>query len=101
MLLSAINKSADSVFFDILTFQDLEMLKNRRSKQLSPSKSQIIKTNNKRYIILTYMVEFDKVHYPIPLNFEESPSIEVLQATIRRLRLENEELRNANQGGEY
>ena len=26
--------------------------------------------NNKRYMILSYVVEFDKVHYPLPLNYE-------------------------------
>ena len=39
------------------------------------------------------MVEFDKVHYPLPLNFEENPTIDSLKATIRRLRLENEDLK--------
>ena len=34
---------------------------------MNQSKSKI---NNKRYVILTYVVEFDKVHYPLPLNLE-------------------------------
>lgn len=31
-------------------------------------------SNNKRYIILTYAAEYDRVHYPLPLAFVESPS---------------------------
>ncbi|GMF35220.1 unnamed protein product [Phytophthora lilii] len=45
-------------------------------------------TNGKRFLILTYAVEFDRVHYPLPLTQELSPSPEVLQRTIRRLRQE-------------
>ena len=44
--------------------------------------------NNKRYLILTYAAEFDRVHYPLPLIFEEHPDTAALQATIRRLRAE-------------
>lgn len=40
----------------------------------------------KRFLILTYAVEFDRVHYPLPLTPEVSPSPEVLQRTIRRLK---------------
>ena len=31
---------------------------------------------------MTYLVEFDKVHYPLPLNFDENPSVETLKNTI-------------------
>src|SRR3546814_3034147 len=40
----------------------------------------------KRYLILTYTVEFDRVHYPLPLAYEEDPNPAALKATIRRLR---------------
>ena len=43
---------------------------------------------------MTYIVEFDKVHYPMPLNYEENPNPENLKATIRRLRIEIEEYKN-------
>jgi coiled-coil domain-containing protein 61 len=39
-------------------------------------------TNNKRYVILTYVVEFDKVHYPLPLNFEDSPDIDHMKGNL-------------------
>ena len=34
--------------------------------------SQSNKKSNKRYMILTYMVEFDKIHYPLPLAYKVS-----------------------------
>lgn len=42
--------------------------------------------SSKRYLILTYAVEFDRVHYPLPLALVQSPTPDVLQRTIRRLR---------------
>lgn len=59
---------------------------------------QSTQNTNKRYIILTYCVEFDKVHYPLPLNFQEIPDLDSLKATIRRLRIENEELKKQGLG---
>lgn len=52
--------------------QDLEMLKARKQKGSLNSTQSVDKSrmNNKRYMILTYVVEFDKVHYPLPLNYE-------------------------------
>jgi coiled-coil domain-containing protein 61 len=97
MLLSSIQKNSESVYLDILTYQDLEMLKARKQKSNASSTAQSIdklKTNNKRYMILTYAVEFDKVHYPLPLNFEENPDVEALKATIRRLRNEIDDIKS-------
>jgi hypothetical protein len=42
--------------------------------------------SSKRYLILTYAVEFDRVHYPLPLALVQAPTPDVLQRTIRRLR---------------
>jgi hypothetical protein len=35
-------------------------------------------------LILTYVVEFDRVHYPLPLKHEAVPNPVALQKTIRR-----------------
>jgi coiled-coil domain-containing protein 61 len=37
-------------------------------------------------MILTYMVEYDKIHYPLPLLYQDQPSVEMLKSTISRLR---------------
>lgn len=54
--------------------------------------------SRKRYLILTYTVEFDRVHYPLPLAFEDEPSAESMQRTIRRLRRDLAEQRSAAAG---
>eukprot|EP00898_Chlorokybus_atmophyticus_P005494 jgi/Chlat1/5946/Chrsp4S06418 len=96
MLLSAMTEQSDAVCLDLLTYHDLELLKHRKSKgSFAPRRTA--PPNNKRYLILTYAAEFDRVHYPLPLLFEENPDPEALKATIRRLRDELEEARrNSN-----
>lgn len=69
------------------------MLKSRKQNQKTLNNNSSANNNKKRYLILTYMVEYDKVHYPLPLNYEEDPDSSTLNNIIRRLKLENEELR--------
>lgn len=52
----------------------------------STASTTSLRANNKRYLILTYAVEFDRVHFPLPLSFEEAPNPASLQRTIARLR---------------
>lgn len=44
--------------------------------------------HTKRYLILTYVVEFDRVHYPLPLAMEDTPTIASQARHIRRLKRE-------------
>lgn len=37
-------------------------------------------------MILTYVGEFERVHYPLPLNFVEEPEPDTLRRTIERMR---------------
>lgn len=87
-----------SVFIDLLTYSDLETLKQKRlghsttsgTSSTSNSSTSSTSTNSlshqKRYLILTYSGEFDRVHYPLPLAFEVTPNIAALKRTIIRLR---------------
>ena len=110
MLLSALRQESDSVFVDLLSYGDLELLRSKRGtgssgaaaagqqqQQQLPAAQQHQQqqqqtppptppTTNKRYLILTYAAEFDRVHYPLPLQFEEHPDPRRLKATIRQLR---------------
>lgn len=101
MLYSALDRESESVFIDLLTFTDLEILKARKNNYNSkdgssfpPSNTSSSSTSNagltkaqlKRYMILTYSSEFDKVHYPLPLNFEDVPNPISLLKVIKRLR---------------
>jgi coiled-coil domain-containing protein 61 len=89
MLLTAFTRSSDTVFVDVLTHHDIEMQNTRRNPHGSRTTDPIILS--RRYIILSYMVEFDKVHYPLALNQNQRPPSERLQLTIRRL---SEELKD-------
>lgn len=99
MVSSAFSKNSESVFVDLLTLSDLEMLKARKAAASTSSansgnmsvtsRTSAMRGNvgqHKRYLILTYTGEFDRVHYPLPLAFEEVPNAPALQRTIRRLR---------------
>ena len=37
-------------------------------------------------MILTYMGEFERVHYPLPLNYVDEPEPEALRKTIERMK---------------
>jgi hypothetical protein len=89
MLVSAVKRASDSVCVDLLTYSDLEVLKAKRLRRAGhdvPVPKAGSAVNTKRYLILTYQGEFDKVHYPLPLVFEEHPDPADLKATIVRLR---------------
>jgi hypothetical protein len=64
MLSSALSKASETVFIDLLTFQDLEALKARKQQSAGMAagaqKNAVAAAQNKRYIILTYVAEFDK-----------------------------------------
>uniref|UniRef100_H3AQK3 Centrosomal protein CCDC61 n=1 Tax=Latimeria chalumnae TaxID=7897 RepID=H3AQK3_LATCH len=90
MLESAIIKSSESVTLDLLTYTDLECLRSRKvgagPRILSAAKSTAL--SNKRYLILIYSVEFDRIHYPMPLPYVGKPDPVMLQRVIRELKHE-------------
>lgn len=100
MLITAVQQTSDSVVVDLLTFADLEELKSRRAASSSASAAQKpavppaqpaqsgLQPSNKRYLILTYAAEFDRVHYPLPLAYEDRPDPDRLKGLIRQLRLQ-------------
>ncbi|VTJ70447.1 Hypothetical predicted protein [Marmota monax] len=94
MLESALTQSSESVTLDLLTYTDLESLRNRklggRPSTLAPRSNQL---NSKRYLILIYSVEFDRIHYPLPLPYQGKPDPVVLQGIIRSLKEELGHLR--------
>eukprot|EP01084_Bolivina_argentea_P043083 79409_1 len=75
MIYSALQSNDNgSVFIDLLTYQDLEILKARKAAKAgneTQSLNVTHRTKNKRYLILTYVVEFDRVHYPLALKLDE------------------------------
>ncbi|TRY97905.1 hypothetical protein DNTS_034132 [Danionella cerebrum] len=90
MLESAVNKASESVTLDLLTYSDLELLRNRKAGVVGRPRAQPQSPalSAKRYLILIYTVEFDRIHYPLPLPFLGKPDPAELQKEIRALRSE-------------
>ncbi|KAM4642449.1 centrosomal protein CCDC61 [Discoglossus pictus] len=97
MLHSALTQSSESVTLDLLTYADLELLRHRKaggtSRQPPPPRSSAL--NTKRYLILIYSVEFDRIHYPLPLPYVGKPDPVYLRQVIRGLKEEVTALRAA------
>ncbi|XP_062996304.1 centrosomal protein CCDC61 [Elgaria multicarinata webbii] len=90
MLESALAQSSESVTLDLLTYTDLESLRSRKigvgPRHTSAAKSSPL--SSKRYLILIYSVEFDRIHYPLPLPYVGKPDPVLLQKVIRELKEE-------------
>ena len=108
MLVAAVvNESSESVSVDLLTYADLERLKRERTSRPGSARDttgvrasagnarDVSPASQKRYLIMTHADEFDRTHYPLPLLFEDDPSPQALQATVERLRRENQRLKAA------
>mmetsp|Transcript_45053 Transcript_45053/g.102102 ORF Transcript_45053/g.102102 Transcript_45053/m.102102 type:complete len:523 (+) Transcript_45053:30-1598(+) len=93
MLFNSLTCESDTVYLDLLTLRDLDMLRHRSDPRAPPSASA--KSSNNRYMILTYQAEFDKVHYPLQLAAVEQLDLATLQATVAKLRDELQETRAA------
>ena len=114
MLVAAVvNESSESVSVDLLTYADLERLKRERTSRPGSARDttgvragnagnarDVSPASQKRYLIMTHADEFDRTHYPLPLLFEDDPSPQALQATVQRLRRENQRLMRAAGGEE-
>ncbi|NWQ68982.1 CCD61 protein, partial [Neopipo cinnamomea] len=90
MLESALMQSSESVSLELLTYTDLETLRSRKVGAIArppPSSSPL---STKRYLNLVYSVEFDRIHYPLPLPYAGRPDLATL---VRELREELAQLR--------
>uniref|UniRef100_A0A7S4EW32 Coiled-coil domain-containing protein 61 n=1 Tax=Chrysotila carterae TaxID=13221 RepID=A0A7S4EW32_CHRCT len=73
MLCAALQRQGEALHLDVLTYADLQVLKTRKAAGASAGSGASTSTaaaqasSNKRYIILTYASEFDRVHFPLPL----------------------------------
>lgn len=81
------NGASDSVTVDLLTYEDLELLRAQKHGMQAPSAGQHHnipdKLSSRRYMIMTFSSEFDRVHYPLPLDYNGPPDVRLLQQTIR------------------
>ncbi|XP_074713466.1 centrosomal protein CCDC61 [Strix uralensis] len=91
MLESALRRSSASVSLDLLTYADLQTLRTRKTgASARPPPSTPSPLGAKRYLLLVYSVEFDRIHYPLPLPYAGGPDPAAL---LRELREELAQLR--------
>ncbi|XP_069633299.1 centrosomal protein CCDC61 [Haliaeetus albicilla] len=94
MLESALMQSSESVSLELLTYADLETLRSRKVGAITrPPASATSPLSAKRYLILVYSVEFDRIHYPLPLPYTGRPDPAALRKLVRELRDELAQLR--------
>lgn len=93
LLIRAFEQKDIACYIDILSSQDLYNLKNKSAPQppgKGPSKS------NKRYLILTYMTNEQKYHYPLSLAGKAKElALPQLKEMYGQLRVELEAARTA------
>jgi coiled-coil domain-containing protein 61 len=77
MLISGLEKSTQSVIIDIITKEEFDKIRNEPRASKDP----------KLLFIMTYIVEFDKVHYPLSLQYCTSASLRKIHS------LETDDLR--------
>jgi len=97
MLGQAVTHHSDAVSLELLTYGDLEALRDRKLGQqprraapqpataVGSSAREAASGGGKRYLIMTYRAEFDVVHYPLPLPATHQPGTDALRNTIHRL----------------
>ena len=83
-------KKNNSVTIDLLNDNELQFIrqKNQLKEKISQSKS-----SNKRYLILIYHAEYDRIYYPLSLRYCGKPNRIILIGQIRQLTMENQLLK--------
>ncbi|UJR23988.1 hypothetical protein I4U23_026954 [Adineta vaga] len=97
MLENAVNQESTSVNIDLFTYDDLEALRKKRQGQsgnLTHHQPTNVQLANKRYLILTYNAEYDRIYYPLSLPYCGKPDPVVLMQQIRQLTNENRLLKS-------
>ena len=80
MLVAAMEGSSRSVLLEVVSQFQMEAIRAKKR-----SRKSVGRFDSRVYLILTYTVEFDKVHYPLPLTQEElAPAQQAL--IVRQLR---------------
>ncbi|CAB1352708.1 unnamed protein product [Coregonus sp. 'balchen'] len=90
MLESAVSKTSESVTLDLLTYADLELLRNRKAGVVGRPRAQQQSPNlsAKRYLILIYTVEFDRALKTELNALANHAGHKPAEPEIRRLRAE-------------
>lgn len=66
LLVAALQAKNPSLHIDFYSYQDLETIRNGISSLLISTKP-----SKKKYLIISYITDFEKVHYPLPLILQD------------------------------
>jgi hypothetical protein len=86
MLLAALQRTSSSVSLEILSSSDLAAMKlGAHHAAVKSSSARSSASSSKQYVILTYVSEFERIHYPLPLalqnGVEDMPGDRTVPAT--------------------
>lgn len=98
MLRAGLLRTSDCITLELLTFKNLKDLcltKNYTKSERINVPSEL----NKRYLILTYTVEFDEIHYPLPLEYVGPPDPIMQQKIIYKLESRLKSIKQILQNG--
>ncbi|CAL8107710.1 unnamed protein product [Calicophoron daubneyi] len=88
MLQSALLQRTAALTLDLVSLEDLQILHDAKVPKVGQGERPVSSsTQDKRYLILSYTTEFDKIHYPLPLNYVGRLSAERLREVIKDLRI--------------
>ena len=79
---------------DLFTYDDLEALRKKRQGGSVVHQPANMQLANKRYLILTYNAEYDRIYYPLSLPYCGKPDPVVLMQQVRQLTAENRLLKS-------
>ncbi|XP_065589582.1 centrosomal protein CCDC61 isoform X2 [Cyrtonyx montezumae] len=94
MLEAALLKSSEAVSLELLTYSDLEALWCCKAGVAAHVPTSTSPLSSKRYLILVYCVEFDRIHYPLPLPYAGEADMAVLRRLVREQQDELTQLRD-------
>ena len=72
ILMSALRQESTSAFIDLLTYRDLEAMKQSRDPRGGKLRAAE-EVHSKRYLIVTHSTEHERAHFPLPLLAEDRP----------------------------
>ncbi|XP_072202564.1 centrosomal protein CCDC61 isoform X2 [Excalfactoria chinensis] len=101
MLEAALMKSSEAVSLELLTYHDLEALRSCKAGVATRVPHSTSPLSSKRYLILIYCVEFDRIHYPLSLAYVGEADVAALRRLVQEQQDElaqlRDELRRAQQ----
>ncbi len=85
MLQSALSSSSHDLFVDLLNLSDLQLLKGQKRSEVAEDP----RSPQKRYVILTLLIEDKKYHYPLPLAPIDTTEVKLLDKDTIKFIIKN------------